>query len=84
MQEKNPVVKLRENANMTRAEFAMHLGVSYSALASLEQAHNMRVSDPMARAFERAGYDGKKIQAGYEKWRKKAAAMYSRTNAAKV
>lgn len=69
---KNPVIEARERAGMSRKQFALALGVSYSVLAAHEVGLPGAMAPQVRRGLAALGLDAEKLAQEYAEWRKQA------------
>lgn len=69
---KNPVTAVREEMGLSRQQFALALGVSYSVLAAHEVGLPARMAPQVRRGLDRLGLDGERLAQDYAAWREQA------------
>ena len=62
---KNPVVKIREDLDMTREDLSRIANISYSAIYAVERGNALSISRKILKALQDLGYDPQKIAEDY-------------------
>jgi|LFRM01.1.fsa_nt_gb hypothetical protein len=65
----NPVLEIRKDLGIGRAQFSVLLGVSYGILSQTELGYPLTLPESVATGLERLGFDREQIEQEYRAWR---------------
>ena len=65
----NPIMILRKKMRLSRNDLALILGVSYSAVAQVEQGKVATIPETWRRGLEELGIDYYDLQESFLEWR---------------
>jgi len=65
----NPVLEIRTDLGIGRAQFSVLLGVSYGILSQTELGYPLTLPESVATGLERLGFDREQIEQEYRAWR---------------